>query len=96
MLTADEAAALLGISERTLRKLRQRGEIRYIAISDRIIRYFEEDCEAFLQAKRRTDTPCPSRSRTNVRLTGNMTSKGAGGGFMARRERLINERRKPI
>lgn len=35
LLTADEAAERLGICERTLRRLRQKGEIAYIALTER-------------------------------------------------------------
>lgn len=82
LLTADEAAARLSISERTLRKLRMAGEIPYIAISGRIYRYTPEDCDAFLAERKRTDIPCPSQLKTHVRLTTNTTSKGRSGGFM--------------
>ena len=88
LLTADQAAARLGISERTLRKLRQRGDIPYVPVTDRLIRYDEADCEAYLASRRRTDEPCPSPSKTNVRRIGNMTSSAASAGFMARRARL--------
>lgn len=82
LLTGDEAAARLGISERTLRKLRQAGAISYHEISDRIIRYSVADCEAFLTERKRTDTPCPSPSKTRARRISNMTSSGTSGGFI--------------
>ena len=94
LLTADQAAERLGISERTLRKLRQRGDIAYVPVSDRLIRYDEADCEAYLASRRRTDEPCPSPSKTNVRRIGNMTSRGIGSGFMDRRARLQSEKRR--
>lgn len=33
LLTAEQAAARLGMCERTLRRLRQRGEIGYVAVA---------------------------------------------------------------
>ncbi len=57
LLTADQAAARLGMSERTLRRIRQRGDIAYIALTDRKFRYTPEDCDAYLAACRRLDAP---------------------------------------
>lgn len=82
LLTADQAAARLNMSERTLRKLRQSGEIAYIALTDRMFRYTPEDCDNYLAARRRKDDPCPS-VKTHARRIGNMTSKGTNKGFMA-------------
>ena len=82
LLTAEQAAARLGICERTLRKLRQRGEIAYIALTDRKFAYTEADCDEFLSARRRKDEPCPSPSHLRGRRISSMTSRSKASGFM--------------
>lgn len=47
--TEDEAADILDVSVPTLRRIRERGEIAYIRVSERRIRYFGLHlCEYFL------------------------------------------------
>lgn len=70
LLTADEAAARLDMSERTLRRIRQRGDIAYIALTDRKFRYTPEDCDAYLAACRRQDAPPPRPTRVAGRVVG--------------------------
>jgi hypothetical protein len=82
LLTAEQAAARLGMCERTLRKLRQRGEIAYIALTDRKFAYTEADCEDFLSARRRKDEPCPSPSHLRGRRISSMTSRSKVRDFM--------------
>lgn len=82
LLTEPEAAALLALSPRTLRKARQAGHIRYVAISERGIRYRPEDCEAYIAARIREGQPC-STNRQSRRI-GNMISSTKAGAFMAR------------
>jgi hypothetical protein len=48
LLTPEEAAARLRICAKTLRSIRQRGLIRYVAITKRKIFYRPEDCDAYL------------------------------------------------
>lgn len=55
LLTPDEAAARLKMSERTLRELRKQGRIRYIQPTPRKIFYDPADCDAFLASCRRLD-----------------------------------------
>ena len=81
MLTSAEAADRLGISDRTLRKLRQEGEIRYIAITDRKILYRPEDCDEYIENRIRRDTPMP-KPKTTFRTTATVRD---GGDFMAQR-----------
>lgn len=61
LLTEGEAAGLLGISERTLRDIRRNGEIRYVAVSKRIIRYRIEDCREYIEAHVRAESPPQAR-----------------------------------
>ena len=63
LLTADEAAARLDMSERTLRRIRQRGDIAYIALTERKFRYTPEDCDAYLAGCRRLDAPLMKPAR---------------------------------
>lgn len=63
LLTPDEAAGRLGIGERTLRDLRKRGLIRYVAITERKIMYRPEDCEAFIESRSRVADPAAPKKR---------------------------------
>jgi excisionase family DNA binding protein len=82
LLTADQAAARLNISERTLRKLRQTGEIAYIALTDRLFRYTTEDCDEYVASRRRIDNPPPIGTAI-IRRPGSRIVTGTSPGFMA-------------
>lgn len=84
LLTADQAAARLNISERTLRKLRQTGEIAYIALTDRLFRYTIEDCDKYIASRRRIESPRPS-VKAIIRRPGSRIVTGTSPGFMALR-----------
>ncbi len=71
LLTEMEAAARLRISSRTLRSIRQRGEIRYILIGARKIFYRPEDCEEYLAARLRVEQPCPTSNTPKRRARRN-------------------------
>lgn len=49
MLTEQQAADALHVCTRTLRRLRQEGAIRFVAVTPRTIRYRIEDIEAFIE-----------------------------------------------
>jgi hypothetical protein len=83
LLTADEAAARLDMSERTLRRIRQRGDIAYIALTDRKFRYTPEDCDAYLAARRRLDAPPMKPARAAGRT---VVKRSMHGDFMEGRE----------
>jgi hypothetical protein len=72
LLTSDQAAAEIGVAERTLRKLRKNGLIRYVAVTERKIMYREEDCVAYLEARVRQDEPNakPERPAPKARQRG--------------------------
>ncbi|QHL91257.1 helix-turn-helix domain-containing protein [Sphingomonas changnyeongensis] len=57
LLDSAAAADRLGISERTLRDLRKRGLIRYVAVTERKIMYRPEDCESYIEGRTKIDTP---------------------------------------
>jgi excisionase family DNA binding protein len=94
LLTADQAAARLNISERTLRKLRQSGEIAYIALTDRLFRY-TEDCDEYVASRRRINNSPPT-GKVIIRRPGSRSVSGTSPGFMelygARKGRV----RKPL
>jgi hypothetical protein len=81
-LTSKEVAARLMISDRTLRKLRQDSEIRYIAMTDHKILYRPEDCDEYMNSRARKETKCPSIKPT-VHHIGSKTSAARGKDFMA-------------
>jgi len=57
LLTTAQAAALLGLSPRTLEGLRLRGGgPRYVRLSARAVRYRREDLAAWIDAGVRTNT----------------------------------------
>lgn len=59
LLTEEEAADRLLVSTRTLRRLRQDGEIRYVALAGRRIAYRIEDCLNYIENHLRVDEPAP-------------------------------------
>ena len=64
LLTSAEAAARLRICERSLRKLRKAGLIRYIAKGERGVLYRDADCEEYLASRERRDEPCQLPAKT--------------------------------
>lgn len=87
LLTAEQAAARLGMCERTLRRLRQRGEIGYVAVTESRYRYTEEDCEAYIESRRRREEPPRSTKVAQRRISSTAMSATTTEGFMARRAR---------
>ena len=73
LLTEEQAADRLLMNPRTLRKLRQNGEIRYVALAGRKIAYRPEDCEAYIQSRVRMADPIPA-PRSRPRAVGNRRS----------------------
>lgn len=90
LLTPDEAAAYIRVCPKTLRSIRQRGLIRYVAVTPRKILYRPEDCDAYLESCVKTDVyqPTERRKQPKLRASGNVHS------FMAhRRERIAGRGR---
>lgn len=58
LLTSAEAAAQLKLCEKSLRKIRKAGLIRYVANGDRGIMYRPEDCAEYVASRVRRDEPC--------------------------------------
>lgn len=72
LLTEKELADRLRIGERTIRGIRQRGEIAYVRIGRKIL-YRAEDCEAYIRSCVRSDTPArPAMHRTLRRRSGDI------------------------
>ena len=69
LLTHDEAAAHLRVCARTLRAIRQRGLIPYVAVTARRILYRVEDLDAYLAGRVRTDMHVPTDRRRGSRLS---------------------------
>lgn len=72
LLTEPDAAQALGVSPRTLRKLRAEGKIRYVAVTARRIRYRQQDLDAFTEARSTVAQPTgvpkpPAPKRTGAR-----------------------------
>lgn len=74
LLTEEEAARRLLIHPRTLRKLRQAGEIRYVALVGRRIGYRPEDCQAYVESRLRLETAVPRPHRGRRQSVGNRRS----------------------
>ena len=51
LLNRQEAAAALGISVKTLDTLTQSGRLRAIQMSDRLVRYWPQDLDAFVKGR---------------------------------------------
>ena len=70
LLTADEAAALIGCCVKTLGRLRRAGRIHYYHVAGRI-KYSAADCMAYLDSCRAVMAPCapePGRGRRTARV----------------------------
>lgn len=86
LLTPDEAAQRLRVCTKTLRRLRQAGAIRYVAVTKRKIFYRPEDCAAFIEQRATVSEPVErprNNAKPNRRRGGNVVSFTA-----RRRERL--------
>lgn len=70
LLTEEQAAERLLMHPRTLRKLRQQGRIRYVALTGRMIRYRLDDCLAFIESHSKQEAAAPA-PRHRGRPTGN-------------------------
>ena len=85
LLTEEQAAARLLLHPRTLRKLRQAGQIRYVALAGRKIAYRPEDCAAYIESRSRQEQqrPAPRRSGRAVgnRRGGNILTFSARQGM---------------
>jgi hypothetical protein len=68
LLTHDEAAAHLHVCPKTLRSLRQRGLISYVAVTKRKILYRPEDLDAYLASRVTTEVYQPTERRRGKRL----------------------------
>ena len=76
LLTEKEAAARLGVSSCTLQRMRRAGEIAYLKIAGRLVRYTEKQLTDYLEAATCRETNEPVRSaitgspREPIRRTG--------------------------
>ena len=70
LLTETEAAELLRVCARTLRKARAAGLLRYVLIG-RAVRYTVADLESYIDALRQKAAPCPSPAKP-TRSTGKL------------------------
>ncbi|WP_294243183.1 helix-turn-helix domain-containing protein [uncultured Sphingomonas sp.] len=92
LLTPDQAAHRLSVCTKTLRRLRQDGHIRYVAITDRKIRYRPEDCDDYVASRARKAPECPSTSRKTRRIS-TSTSSSKVVDFTARQAQRASEQR---
>lgn len=68
LLTEAEAADALRICTRTLRRLRQRGAIRFVAVTSRSVAYRLEDLQAFIEQRARIcEEAVPTRRTARAR-----------------------------
>lgn len=88
LLTADEAAERIKVCAKTLRSLRQRGLIPYVAVTRRKILYREEDLDAYVANCVTTEVYHPTHRRRSQRLSAqaNVVS------FRARRQERLAAR----
>jgi excisionase family DNA binding protein len=91
LLSIEEAADLLDISSKTLRRHVAAGEIPYVLIGRRTRKFAQQDLDAFIARRRRQEEPCPSTSRKG-RRGGTMTSSSGVFDFMAARAQRTGKR----
>lgn len=87
LLTEAEAAAMLHVCTRSLRRLRQSGAIRYVAVTPRTICYRTEDVQAFIDQRTTichdhtpTRTMRPNRARGNAQVISFTARRKQAGG----------------
>lgn len=92
LITAQKAAELLGVDEKTLRIMGESGVIRSVIVGASTRRYTEADIRAFLAGERFGEVKlCQSTNRRTAR-SGNMTSNTGVIGFTeARAKRLARK-----
>ncbi|OSJ14388.1 hypothetical protein BST63_16920 [Bradyrhizobium canariense] len=97
LLTPEQAASRLNITEDHLRDLVSEGVLGYINVGlgkKRPRRRFTEtDLNEFIEGRRRREVPCPS-TVTSVRRITNSTSSTKVIGFMAARNARLDEMQK--
>lgn len=71
LLTEEQAAELLQLSSRTLRKARQGGKLPYVRFG-RSVRYIMDDIEGFIKQARLANEPRQSRCRA---ISGGVASR---------------------
>ena len=77
LLTEQQAADRLHMGERTLRDLRRRGLIRYVALTARKIAYRPEDCDEYVASRLRLSQPVPDPlPRQRRKKTGSPAAQG--------------------
>lgn len=69
LLSHEEAAGHLGVCAKTLRVLRQRGLVRYVAITERLKKYRVEDLDDFLAGQVRQEVQQSTSRRRSTRLS---------------------------
>jgi hypothetical protein len=97
LMTRHEAAAQLGICERTLREHMKAGSIRYISVGRGEKRpklmFDPADIVAFIDGQRRERSPCPPPSK-KARRSSPTILRGVAVDFQALREQALAARRK--
>jgi hypothetical protein len=76
VLRPEEAAAMLGVSTRTLREYKARGLIAYRAVGRGRVSYLEADILAFLESAKRQHRPAEPLPMRQLRLTPAPTRAG--------------------
>jgi hypothetical protein len=98
LLTQREAAARIGIAEKTLRGHVDSGALRYVLIGHGTKRprkmFAASDLQEFIANQTRKDAPVWQSSKTKVRHSGDTTSRSEIIGFTARRSARPSAKRK--
>ena len=92
--TEAEAAAILDVSVPTLRRIRERGEIAFIRISERVIRYFGLHlCEYILSKVESQNCPNTTKNDSKSVIIGGTGLDGQKGSNIERQEALAAAQR---
>lgn len=86
LLNSNQAAELLQVDLKILRRFRESGEIRYIRLGERKILYRPEDLAAFVETRAIREKQCRPTNR-KIRKSSNMISGGKVIAFTARRDK---------
>jgi hypothetical protein len=92
LLTHDQAAQRIGVCAKTLRQIRKQGLIRYVAVTQRLIKYRPEDCDAFVESRVKLDVPAEPTHQHRPRRGKRLSAGPNVVSFTARRQERLAAR----
>jgi excisionase family DNA binding protein len=87
LLTTEQVAATLAVAPRTVRRLRDRGQLRAVRVGNRLVRFAAEGVQAFVERGRRREARNAAAREKRRRDRGDRTCalEGCGKTFALKR-----------